>query len=349
MNFNQSFKKWQEEVDKRTCEFLDREIELAEKAAPEALIFIRKAKSFILRRKKDSKLFLAYLGYFGFNKKRADKFLDVGVALKLIYNFSLIHYQLIKQSVSSREKNLFSIYSSIYEKDPTKKDFKHFGYSQSIVVGDIVSGWGYKRIIDSGFKSKLKLEGLNRLNKIVAWMQRQELKEVLWGTKNFISQEDIAELNFYKIKSQFEGPLLLGITFSNQRKKHFKFLSEFAQLIGQISILKNDLRIINSKEKDFINQVIYFSSKDILKNLLVFTAYQLSGKKDKEIFKKIFKKEEISVNDIKKIKILITKLNLVDYYRKIIKNLTAQAKKLIVDSNLPNQEQESLSCLIKEL
>lgn len=192
--------------------YLAKKAKEAKKTAPETFYFINAANSFILDgQRNEAEPILAYSTYKSLGGREDKKFLDIAAALSLTYHFFTIH-QITNWEKQGLKNSLVSDVFKKYKGDKSKKDPSHIAFSQVLVLGDIVSGFGYELIVNSKFSDLQKIKVLEELNNIIKWHQIAKLME-LEGRRDKKWQAS-------REKYLIIGPMRIGACLANKNPKH---------------------------------------------------------------------------------------------------------------------------------
>jgi len=290
-----------------------------------------KLNQLILKGGKRIRPFLFYFSYRIFGGEQLEEIRSLSVALELIQAFALIHDDVMDKSILRRNQATIHFSISQQYKDIIGSELaSHFGLSQAILLGDLVFAYAWELI--SLNRSFFQAENYSGFSSLFSKM----LEEVIWG-----QQLDITASNFHLLDRKLHKkimyyksacytivrPLQLGAILSGIDTKTLSILEKIGRKIGMAFQAKDDILSLIGKEK-IIGKSIDIDIKEKKITFPLVEAYYYS-QENKNIIEKIFKKKNLSRDDVVEIKTLLVNPKIVEKTSNFIKKNTQEAYPLV--------------------
>jgi geranylgeranyl diphosphate synthase type I len=233
-------------VDMEIERFLDGELlENKQKGSPgeilEAIDFIR---TYILRGGKRLRPFLFYYSYgLSGGKEDMEEILKVSVALEFLHTYFLIHDDIIDcDNLRHGGLAMHSQYVESYKSQVGDSDLRHFGVSMAIVVGDLVSSWVYKVILNADFDVQKKIEAMRKISEITSDTLAGEMIDQTLGASDSFDEDLIFRVGDYKTaRYTVAAPLEMGAVLSGADQKEIDYILHFSIPLGVAFQIKDDM------------------------------------------------------------------------------------------------------------
>lgn len=271
---------------------------------------------------------LMYYGYVGAGGKEKEKILKTAVSIELIHIFLLIHDDVIDRDQKRHGMDtIHHIYSKLGKKLFCNLDYRHFGNSMGIVIGDIVAGLGNQIIFDSKFDSDLIMKALSKLQSIISLTAIGEAQDIYMEFKGKAAEAEI--LKMYENKTArytMEGPLHLGALLAGAEEGMLKSLSAFAIPTGIAFQIQDDILGVFGSEKK-MGKSVGADVKEGKQTILVSEARKNYDKSQKIIFERIFGNPNLIEKDLKEFQKIIIDTGALEYARKLSFKLVEEGKR----------------------
>lgn len=283
-------------------------------------------KEYLGRQGKRVRSTLFVLSYLGYCKKPKAGIYKSSLALELLHNFMLIHDDIIDRSALRRGKPAMHAMLDGYLK--RYSNIKMTGSDLGIVIADVV----YAMAIDTFLAIKE-----NPVNKEAALKKFVEAA-ILTGSGEFIEMlagakpiEKISLSEIYKIYDlktahyTFCSPLAVGAILAGAPAGQIRRLIDYGRCLGRAFQIKDDILDMFATEAQ-TGKSSLTDIKESKKTLLIWYAYKKTSGNNRRIMQKIFDKTVISKQDLAVVSDIVRSSGSLDYARKQIHALIAQAK-----------------------
>lgn len=250
----ENIKKLQKSIDAELAKFLDAKIRIAgQKGMPEKFVeALENIKEFVLRGGKRLRPILLYLGFTMSRGKSDEKgIFSTCLAIEFLHVYFLIHDDVIDQDdMRHGGPSMHFKYEMDYREKYGDKDLKHFGISNAIDIGDIVSSWGYEIIANSSFEDKDKLRAIRQLSLIDEETSAGQILDGFLEIGEEADEKLVYEVQKYKTaKYTVAGPLQLGAMLAGAGEAELDFIEKFSVPLGVAYQIRDDVLGIFGDEK----------------------------------------------------------------------------------------------------
>ena len=336
-------KKNKERINQRLEKYLATKQKYAKRTAPEVSFAIKKLARKTLSGGKRVRPLLLLYSYGLWGGKMNGSIVKVAAALEMLHNYLLIHDDIIEEDDFRRsELSVPGELKKHYLKDKTKKDPRHTGTSQSLVLGDIMSAFGMGIIIETDYPGGQKLAIIDYLNKVILETIVGQYLDVSNATKKTVTEKDIIQM--YKKKTArytFVCPLYLGATLAGARENQLRAIKDFAEPLGVAYQIKND--IVGMYGPGENRAKLVSDLEEGRKTILVAKALEwLPPGQDKKYLDRILHQDQVSMMELARVKKIIVNSGSLIYAKEQIQKLIIKAKKNLERSGLPKKIKEDL-------
>lgn len=343
MDINLTIKNYKEKIDKRLRIFIKNRIKKVDKISPVAKEMMEYILEYNLRGGKRIRPILTIFGYKTCGGKNINAIIDAALAVELMESFLLIHDDIMDQDELRRGYlTMHKIYENKCKRNYKSKDAKRFGESMAMIAGDIVAIMGNEAILNSNFPIENKLKAIDKFNSSVINTCFGQAIDVKSGYEETTTEKDIKRL--YELKTAiytFEGPLFIGALLAGASKSQLNSLKQYAMPLGKAFQYQDDiLGLYGTKKK--IGKPIGSDIKEGKKTLLILKALEKTNKSDSKFIKNCLGNENITLNDIKKIRKIVKDTGSLDYSKLKAKNYVKKSKKMIITADLNKSGKEFL-------
>lgn len=272
-----------------------------------------------------------------------ESIIKVAAALEMLHSYFLIHDDIIDEDDFRRgELSVPGELKKHYLKDKTKKDPRHTGTSQALVIGDIMLSFGMGIIIETGYKGERKLAIMEYLNDVILATIVGQYLDIVYASRDRVMEADIIEM--YKRKTAkytFVCPLYLGAWLGGAREDQLRAVKRFAEPLGIAYQIKND--IIGMYGPGENRAKLVSDLEEGRKTILVAKALEwLPEGQDKKYLDRILHQGRVSMSELARVKKIIIDSGSLAYAREQIQEFISKAKKNLERSGLPKKMQENL-------
>jgi len=329
MNFEQYFSPYTDKINRFLENFLQEKIKEAQRINPSLSLFWKNIRNFALGGKR-VRGNLIRLGYECFKKADDKKLLPISAAIELNHSAILIHDDIIDQSKLRRNQStIHEKYKEYHLKNYQKGIATHYGESMALDLGIIGYYEAIKLITHSLFTDSLKIKIINELSSSNIKAGYGEGLDIDLPYREKIKEKDIFDIYTYKTAYYtIVGPLNIGSILAGAKKKDLKIFRDYGLPLGIAFQIQDDILGIFGDERITGKEI----GDDIRKgkNTILFTqVIKKADFKQKKRVRKLWGKENISLEEIKEVREIISQTGSLNYCQKLATNLGLKAKKAI--------------------
>ena len=270
---------------------------------------------------------------------------DLALAYEVFQTSILVHDDIIDQDDIRRNvKTIHSENKDNYSIIEDKNIVNHLSNSIALCMGDY-GLFTANKIITESYKNDKNLGNiLSCYNDIVIKTIKGEILDVVlpYESKYKSIENDTLKdsiINIYKLKTAYYtiiGPLVLGLTLNNANDKQKKDIESFGEKVGIAFKIQDDiLGIFN----DNIGKITGSDIKEY-KQTLMYYYIQTTSYKDE--FNKIYGTNNLSVDNIQKIKDLLINSKSYEYAINTMNDLYDESIKLLDNFSWIKKEKKEL-------
>lgn len=332
----EKLKDFKRRIDPEIGRFFDKSI----KAATEKDYFIAEAlryvKKLTLAGGKRLRPAFIYYGYLASGGKEKKKILKAAVSIELVHIYLLIHDDVIDRDVKRHGLDTVNLkYEKAGKNLFPRGDYKHFGESMAIIIGDMVGALGNQIIYASDFDSELIVKALHKLQEIVSMTVIGQAKDVNMEYRKKATEEEV--ISMYESKTArytVDGPLHLGAILGGADDKFLKMLSSYALPIGIAFQVQDDiLGIFGSEEK--LGKSVGSDIESGKQTLLVVKARERANEEQRKIISEILGKSNVSAREIKEFQKVIVDTGALRYAENLAQQYINEGKKHVEKAKIP--------------
>jgi geranylgeranyl diphosphate synthase type I len=350
MNALEGLEGFKKEIDKELELYLDRTIKNAQKhdvVVADALKYVKKV---VLSGGKRIRPAFMYYGYLAVGGKEREKIIRASISIELVHVFLLIH-----DDIMDRDNTRHGIDTVHYRYEKlgktffSKGDFKHFGLSMAIIIGDMIGAFGNQVIYDSNFKSDLIMQALSRLQSIIAMTVIGQSQDIVIEYKKEATEKDILKMYENKTaKYTIEGPLHLGATLGGATEAEMKAMSAYAIPIGIAFQIQDDILGIFGSEKK-LGKRVGSDIEEGKQTILVAKARENGNRLQKAVLKNILGKKDLTLQDIEDFRQVIKDTGSLEYAKKMAIDLILKGKLALEKMKIKKESKDFLEGIAQYL
>lgn len=269
--------------------------------------------------------FLVYLGFMlgskDINLKQGKKVFPISLAVEILHSFLLMHDDVIDRSDMRRDKlTIHKRYEKIFG--------SHYGISQAIVLGDIACFEAFKLVNSSEFSPELRLVCQNKLSDVLLETAYGEALDVEYSYKRPKIADIMQIADLKTARYTFVGPLSLGGILSKCSSAQMKAIREFGLLVGIAFQIQDDFLGVFADEKT-LGKSILSDMREGKNTLLIYKTRELVSASDRIVIDSVWGKQNASLADLERIKIIIKKCKADVWCEEQMQMLVEKAKKYV--------------------
>jgi geranylgeranyl diphosphate synthase type I len=347
MNARDYLKQYKKGFDPLLKEYFQEKKKAFRKIDPLAEEAIKVIEKFLISGGKRVRPAMVYYGFLlgggKIDSKNRKEIIKTSMSIELTHSFLLIHDDIIdKDDKRHGVDTVHEHYRKIAKKHFPKIDQKHFGTSMAIIAGDLAASMANEILFESNFSSKIIVDALKQLQKVVYTTIPGEMLDVVMEAKGSATEEEILRMHEGKTAFYtFEGPLHLGLTLAgNKNRKLLKNISDYSSAVGKAFQIRDDiLGVFGEAEK--LGKPIGSDVTESKQTLLLLKALENGSAEQKKIVKNLLGKKDLNLTDLKKFREVIIETGALKYSEELADKFSKQAiniiKKLETKNDLPEE------------
>lgn len=307
-------------------------------------------KHFILAKGKRVRPILFIIGYKGFSAKNPKNLYRSALAIELLHAFLLVHDDIVDNSDMRRGKASMHKLLQREIKRPQKAGFS--GKDLAMIAGDIMYAIAIEAFLSINEDPVRKEEALKKFIETACYTGCGEFIELLYSIEDIskIKKDQIYKIYDYKTAYYtFIAPLVTGAILAGASKKQTEKLFQFGTFLGRAFQIKDDILGIFALDKKTGKSGLS-DLKEGKKTLLIWHAYNYSGKKQKNQLKKVLNKNKATRKDLDIARRIITDAGSLVYAKDQIKILLERSSLVMSDLKMnPAYKKELLDYSLRIL
>ncbi|MBU2257496.1 MAG: polyprenyl synthetase family protein, partial [Candidatus Omnitrophica bacterium] len=231
------------------------------------------------------------------------------------------------------------------------KGIKFDGQDLAIVAGDVIYAISMHSFLSIKEDPLRKEAALKRFIEAAMHTGNGEFIELICGAKNIekITKEEIFQVYDYKTACYtFAAPLSMGAILAGARKKESNRLFRYGIYLGRAFQIKDDILGMFG-QVDQIGKSILTDLKEAKKTILIWQAYNNSGKIIKKEIKKILAKPDAQKNDLSRIRDIITGSGALESAKNEVLRLIEWSKQELARSKISIRYKKELDTYSREI
>ncbi len=289
-------------------------------------LLLKSIRDFVLREGKRIRPLLFITGYSGFTNKPAPGLYASALSLELLHDFMLIHDDIIDKSDTRRGKpSMHALLNNYLKGTP---NLKFSGEDLAIVLGDVIYAMAINAFLYIKEEKERKERALKKFVEAAMYTGSGEFIELIYGIKNLdkIKKEDIYKVYDFKTAYySFASPLAIGAILAGASARQVDNIFKYGVCLGRAFQIKDDIIcMFDTEEKTGKSSLT--DLQEGKKTLLVWYAYNHSGRQDKTTIKDIFRKEKVDKKDFLKMRGILIASGALEYSKKEISSLMHKAQ-----------------------
>ena len=270
---------------------------------------------------------------------------DLALAYEVFQTSILVHDDIIDQDDIRRNvKTIHSVNKDNYSIIEDKNIVNHLSNSIALCMGDY-GLFTANKIITESYKNDKNLGNiLSCYNDIVLKTIKGEILDVVlpYESKYKSIENDTLKdsiINIYKLKTAYYtiiGPLVLGLTLNNANDKQKKDIESFGEKVGIAFQIQDDILGI------FNDNIGKITGSDIKEYKQTLMYYYIQTTPYKDEFNKIYGTNNLSVDNIQKIKDLLINSKSYEYALNTMNDLYDESIKILDNISWIKKEKKEL-------
>jgi geranylgeranyl diphosphate synthase, type I len=319
MDFKSYLKEAVEQINKQLKEYLDQEIEEAQrvsaKLTPLVSLFADQSQ-----RGKRLRGCLVKLGFELVSTDETQEIYKASLAYELIQTALLAHDDIVDRSLLRRgQKTMYQALGG-----------DHYGISQTIILGDVGIFLAFRIIVDSNFPEDRKLKALNYFNQSLLKTASGEMLDIEASAKqeNFDEKDAIAISHLKTAHYTIIGPMQLGASLAGGDEELLDNIEQFGKNLGIAFQIQDDILGVFGSENE-LGKSVTSDIEEGKNTLLITEALSKADNERKEFLEQKYGHGEINSEELEKIREIFIKTGALDYSRQKAVEYVSLAKQVI--------------------
>lgn len=270
--------------------------------------------------------------YNAFKRERDEKVLIPSIGIEFLHNASLIHDDIIDKDNFRRGNPAFHYRFQNYHKKYSlqKMDAVDFGNSIGIIGGDTAFLMGLEAYFFNDFATDLNLKAASLYEQAFIEIADGVLIEMDMVNREELTIDDYINMISLKTGALIEKSLLIGANYANVKEANVKLLSNYGINLGIVFQMIDDILGTFGDEK-VTGKPTDGDIREGKKTCLLIEAYEKLNDKKKEQLNELIQNQNMTKNDVQKVKELFLEAEVVDSCKEISSNYFHKAKNALDD------------------
>jgi geranylgeranyl diphosphate synthase type I len=341
MKFTEYVKRYIPKINNTIKKLYDRKLKVVENSFLKD--YYSELKDYFLSGGKRIRPILCIASFNAFSKNQDDKIVLPSIGVEFLHNASLIHDDIIDKDDFRRGKPSFHFRFRNYHQQYNLKKMidVDFGNSIGIIGGDTSFFMGMESYIFNDFKVNLNLNALKLYEQAFIDIANGVLIEMDMINQKNISISDYIKMISLKTGALLEKSILIGANYANVDQTILKELSIYGNNLGIIFQIIDDILGTFGDEKITGKPTDGDIREGKKTCLLIYALNKLKGN-GKLRLEELLEKPDMTEEDVKDVKDLFLKANVIDSCKKLANSYFQEAKlslnKLKSDMNWTEME-----------
>ncbi len=334
---------YQTQINERLAVFFEEKLADASSVSTYIQEVAVSIREYTLRGGKRLRPIFCIYGYKCLSDTNSEAIIDASISLELLQSSLLIHDDIMDEDELRRgEKTFHIVCKDLCEHHFGKTKSRKFGESIAIVAGDLLEAYGEEVLAKSAFHSDYIKNALAAYADIVKNVGYGQILDITAERRGFFNEEDILTVHELKTASYtIEGPLHIGALLAGAKKADLQILSNYGVPLGLAFQIQDDiLGLFGAEEKT--GKPVGSDIQEGKKTLLILHALEHCTETEKERMLNALGNEHVTAGEIDTIRDIVRKTGSLDYSKKLVAELTAQAVKAIKASDFRIEAKEFL-------
>ena len=311
-------------VNKALEDFLDSKIERANKLYPMHVQYYKNLKGYLMRGGKRFRPIAVVVAFRATGGVLDAKSLyRASCSMEILHNASLLHDDLIDHDETRRGGPTFhALYRDLYQSDVSQNYEKasHFGMTAAILGGDSLINMGGMAIIESNLDPDIGMQCLDYYHRGF-----EEIIDGVFLEMNMVNdpnttREMYLEMIQLKTAALLEKSLLMGGAIARATKSQMESLSEYGIKVGQAFQIQDDI-LGSFGDEAVTGKAADGDIKEGKKTMLLLEALRLCTPEQKEDLEKYLGKDNITSDEVERVKDVFRESGALDSVRELMTNL----------------------------
>ncbi|MFX0025570.1 MAG: polyprenyl synthetase family protein, partial [Candidatus Hermodarchaeota archaeon] len=211
-----------------------------------------------------------------------------------------------------------------------KMDAIDYGNSIGIIGGDTTFFLGLEPYFYNEFKKEQNLKAISLYEQAFIEIANGVLIEMDMVNREDISISDYINMISLKTSALIEKSLLIGANYADVNETNIKLLSNYGTNLGIVFQITDDILGSFGDEK-VTGKPTDGDIREGKKTCLLIEAYEKLNDKKKEQLNKLIQNQNMTKNDVQKVKDLFLEANAVDSCKELSRNYFDKAKNALDD------------------
>jgi geranylgeranyl diphosphate synthase type I len=324
LTFDEIIKTEAAAVNRALEDFLDTRIEKAKRLGPSHIQYYSYIKEYMMRGGKRFRPIAVVVAYKAIGGNiPPESYYRTACSVEILHNASLLHDDLIDHDETRRGGPTFHArYREWYKKSvsPNIEKASHFGMTAAILGGDTLMNLGSVAITESELDPDIGIACLVNYQKSFNELVEGVLLEMSMVKDPKATPEMYLEMIRMKTAVLLEKSLLIGGSMARGSESQMKSLSEYGVKIGQAFQIQDDI-LGSFGDESVTGKASDGDIREGKKTMLVIEALRLGNAEQKKVLTKLLGKDQMTDEEIEKVRATFRKAGAVESADKIMSRL----------------------------
>ena len=307
-------------------EFLDTEIQEAEKISPVTADIVRRFKIFMDggKRLRGAQIIL---GYEMFGGRDQQAILKASTVIEIIHAFLLMHDDIMDQDNLRRgAPTIHEQFAELHKKESAKRDGRHYGVSMAIDTGDIGMFLAGKLLASLPFSAEYLLRVDGFLHQLLLEVGYGQALDVTYETYRKLTVDDVLRVHRYKCADYtISGPLIIGGLLAGKSLDELQAFYQYGLPVGIAFQLRDDELGMFSSAK-VLGKPADSDLREGKNTVLILHALQKAKGKDREFLQWAHGNAHLKEADVERVRGILTDTGALVYSQKLARKLVEEGK-----------------------
>lgn len=261
--------------------------------APDVVPLFDTVAEFVLRKGgKRIRGFLMTQGYRLITGKVSTQVTTLSILAELLHAYLLIHDDIIDQDEQRRGGK--TVHIAVQDLSPAAERAEHYGVSQAILLGNLLSIWARELVLESRVSSEKKFRLLQRIERMLEETHYGQMMDILFSEREKVTEAQVLAVHQLKTAMySFEAPLHLGAILAGGTERDLKSITLYAIPLGIAFQIQDDILGMFGNAKT-IGKSVTSDLDEGKKTLLILYALKFASLKDRKRLRAILSNERMT-------------------------------------------------------
>ncbi len=270
---------------------------------------------------------------------KSGNIMRAALAIELLHNGSLLHDDVIDKDETRRGKPAYHvIFREFYKKEKNEiNKADDFGEAMSIFAGDLCFPFAIESIIQSGFPEERRIKALQAFTEAFREVIDGVIIEIGDSVINDSTEETYKKMVNLKTGALIRKAVEIGAILGGGTEKQIDALTKYCSNLGAAFQIQDDILGVFGNPEE-LGKPVGGDIRENKQTILRIHAMNNSSKEHNQILRKLFGKEDLTLEELEIVQKLIKETGALDYAQNLIEETTIEAIKSLDIAEPPLNE-----------